>query len=162
MAQIESFSGEKAEIECIACAREQGKISSAGFIARTKYFCAEQDFEIPIPGFVIVSARRHILSVADFTESEQKDFIKFVCKVRKGMKAALNIKEAYLFQNEDSVHHFHLWMFPRFEWMEKFGRRIQSVRPIMEYARENLKTKENIKLVEDSVEKMKKYMGKTS
>jgi len=41
--------------------------------------------------------------------------------------------------------------------VEKFGKKIQSVRPIMEYARENMKTSENLKKVDEAMEKMKTY-----
>jgi hypothetical protein len=50
---------------------------------------------------------------------------------------------------------------PRYDWMkEKFGRKIQSVRPIMEYARESLKTPDSLKMVDEAMEKMKRYFQK--
>lgn len=38
---------------------------------------------------------------------------------------------------------------------EKFGSKMPSVQPIMEYARDNLKTPENLQRVGDAVEKLK-------
>ena len=158
--KIETYDGkEQKEIDCIGCAIESGNTNPMkGTIIKTKFFDVHQDFEVPIPGFIIVTSRRHFLSISDFTEEEQIEFITLISKIRNGMKDVLNIEEAYLFQNEDSRHHFHLWMFPRYDWMEKFGRKIESVRPILKYAKENLKTKENLILVEEAVLKMKKYM----
>ena len=78
------------------------------------------------------------------------------------MREKLDIQTVYLVQEEDTSHHFHLWVFPRYEWMvEKFGRKIQSVRPIMEYAREHMKTKDNLKKVDDATKKMKQFLNKT-
>jgi len=42
--------------------------------------------------------------------------------------------------------------------MEKFGNKIESVRPIMNYAKENMITDEIIKEVKENVSKMKEYM----
>jgi len=43
--------------------------------------------------------------------------------------------------------------------MERFGRKIQSVRPIMEYAKENMLDNTNLNEVKKDVKKMKKYLS---
>jgi len=75
------------------------------------------------------------------------------------MREILNIEEVYFFQNGDTTHGFHLWVFPRHKWMEKFGRRIQSIRPIMNYAKENMINDDVFKEVKEDVKKMKKFMS---
>jgi hypothetical protein len=85
------------------------------------------------------------------------EFAKLLKFLRKGLLVKLKIKEVYLFQNEDSKFGFHLWIFPRHEWMEKFGRKIQSVRPIMNYAKENMMTPEVIDELKKNVRIMKLY-----
>lgn len=132
-------------------------MKNPGIIKVTKSFAAEQDSEIPIPGFIIISSKKHVLSIEEFGKKELQEFVGLASDIRKAMKKALGIKIVYLFQNEDTPNsHFHLWMFPRYPWMKKFGIRIQSVRPIMEYARENMKTIKNLKEVSKAVEKLKK------
>ena len=42
---------------------------------------------------------------------------------------------------------------------KQFGQKIQSVRPIMEYAREEMKTDENIRGVKESNEKLREYFS---
>jgi len=69
----------------------------------------------------------------------------------------LNIRDVYFFQNEDTKHNFHLWVFPRYDWMEKFGRKIESVKPIMNYAAQNMLGKEQIDKVKNAVIKMREY-----
>jgi len=109
-----------------------------------------------------LASKRHLQSVDEFTDEERSDFIDFLCRVRKGMREALGIQVVYLIQEEDTSHHFHVWIFPRYDWMlEEFGKKIQSVRPIMEYARENLKTPNNLKKVDEATEKMKVFFNKT-
>ncbi|MBI2665803.1 hypothetical protein HYX12_04235 [Candidatus Woesearchaeota archaeon] len=127
----------------------------------TKSFDIHQDWESPIPGFFIIEIRRDVKSISEFTDQEALEFIRLVRTVTKGMKDALNIKEIYLFQNEDSEHHFHLWIFPRHDWMDKFGRKIQSVRPIINYAKKNMVNDSVLKEVKKQVKTMKTYLSKT-
>jgi diadenosine tetraphosphate (Ap4A) HIT family hydrolase len=134
------------------------KIFPNEVVIETKYFDAHQDWEVPIPGFIIVTSKRKIRSMADFTEEEAQEFIKLIIKIRKGMKEVLNIKDVYLIENEDTKHNFHLWIFPRHDWMEKFGRKIESVRPIMLHAQKSMVTDEIIKQVKEDIKKMHEYM----
>ena len=147
---ITDIKGRTKKIACIGCAILNQEVENPGSIAQTKYFVAEQDYEIPIPGFVILASKKHIYSIDEFSEAEQWDFIKFLCRLRHGMRKALNVKYVYLIQEEDTTNsHFHVWMLPRYPWMKKqFGRKIESIRPIMEYARKNMKTKNNLRRVD--------------
>ena len=128
-------------------------------IITTKYFSVHQDWLVPISGFFIIAPLRKLKSISEFSDEEASEFINLIRKVRKGMKDVLNIKEVYFFQNEDSSYGFHFWIFPRHDWMEKFGKRIQSVRPIMEYAQENMLSDDVFKEVKEYVKKMKEYMS---
>jgi diadenosine tetraphosphate (Ap4A) HIT family hydrolase len=128
-------------------------------IITTKLFNIGQDWEVPIPGFFVITPLRKLKSISEFTDKEAIEFINLIRKVRKGMRDVLGIEDVYLFQTEDTEHNFHLWIFPRHSWMEKFGRKIQSVRPIMNYAKENMLSDDVFNKVRDYVKKMKKYMS---
>ena len=130
----------------------------SGEIIDTSFFNIHQDRETPIPGFFIIELKRKANSISEFSNSEAEEFIYLLKRLRKGMSDILKIKEVYLFQNEDSKHGFHLWVFPRLDWMDDFGRKIQSVRPIMDYAEKNLASKKVISEVKRYVKEMKKYM----
>jgi len=128
-------------------------------IFATKNFRVEQDWSVPIPGFFVIISKRKISSVAEFTDEEAREFIRLLCTIRRGMKNILGIKTVYLFQNEDTDRKlFHPWIFPRYKWMEKFGNKIESVRPIINYAKEHMKKDEILQEVRDAVKKMKEYM----
>ncbi len=75
-------------------------------------------------------------------------------KARGWMKNVLGIKDVYIFQNEDTDHGFHVRMFPRFDRMEQFGRKVESIRPIMNYAKQNMMNQSNISQMRKYVEKM--------
>jgi len=124
----------------------------------TKHFDIHQDWEVPISGFFIIASKRKISSIVDFNKKEVQEFSELLYKLRKGMKDILKIENVYLFQREDSRGGFHLWIFPRLSWMKKFGRKIESIRPIIDYAKEKMVNEKTRKEIEDMVKKMKNYM----
>ncbi len=126
-------------------------------ILTTDNFIVAQDWEVPIAGFFILSTKRKIRSISEFNEEEAREFGVLIKKVRIGMGEALDINDVYFFQNEDSVHGFHLWMFPRYEWMKEFGAKIESVRPIMKYAQGLEITEELLSEVKKSATLMRDY-----
>jgi diadenosine tetraphosphate (Ap4A) HIT family hydrolase len=138
----------------------RGEIKSLSqVVAETKNFEVRQDYEIPISGFMILSSKKHLKGIGDFNEEERKEYIDFLFKIRKIMSKVLNIDYVYFIQEEDSIEgssHFHVWLFPRFDWMSKFGNGIESVRPIMEYARKSMKNEKNLEDVKRVALEIKK------
>ena len=131
-------------------------------IITTRLFNVGQDWEVPIPGFFIIAPLRSLKSVAEFTDPEAGEFANLLRKVRKGMRDVLGIEEVYFFQNEDTKHGFHFWIFPRHPWMEQFGRKIESVRPIIKYAEGQMVNDEVLAEVRNCVAKMKRYFEANS
>ena len=126
-------------------------------ILTTDNFIVAQDWEVPIAGFFFLFTKRKSRSISEFNEEEAREFGVLIKKVRIGMGEALDINDVYFFQNEDSVHGFHLWMFPRYEWMKEFGAKIESVRPIMKYAQGLEITEELLSEVKKSATLMRDY-----
>jgi len=124
----------------------------------TEFFDVHQDWMMPISGFFIIKPLRKIRSVTELNDDEAIDFINLIRKVRLGMKDILGIETVYLFQSEDSRHGFHLWMFPRHQWMEQFGRKIESVKPIMNYAKKNMANEEIFQQIREAVAKTRDYL----
>lgn len=124
----------------------------------TDHFTIAQDCEVPLPGFFIVAAKRKLRSLAEFTDAETQEFVQLIRAVRNGMQDMLQINTVYFFQNEDTEHNFHFWIFPRHVWMESFGRKIESVKPIMNYAKEHCATPSIIAEVHRVAEQMKTYL----
>ena len=125
----------------------------------TKYFDIHQDWDVPIPGFFIIASTKGKISLDEFDDEEANEFFVLVRKLRKGMREILGIKTVYFFQDE-STHHgiFHLWVFPKYEWMDQFGQKIESIRPIINYAKENMVNEDVSGEVKDMVKKMADYM----
>ena len=154
--ELTDYRGKKLSVDCLACARERGEVT-LGDIVRSDYFDAHQDFGIPIPGFIIISSRRHVQSIDECTDEEQVDLIRLLARVRAAMRKVLDIRTAYIFQAEDTRHaHFHLWIAPRYPWMEEmFGTRIESLRPIIEYSKQHLRTEESIAEVDAATDALR-------
>lgn len=126
-------------------------------ILTTENFIVAQDWEVPISAFFILSTKRKIRSIAEFTDEEASEFGPIIKKVRLAMSKVLGIQHVYFFQNEDTEHGYHLWMFPRHEWMKNIGTKIESVRPIMIAAKNLEITDELIFEVKESVKLMRDY-----
>jgi diadenosine tetraphosphate (Ap4A) HIT family hydrolase len=125
-------------------------------ILLTKTFDVHQDWTVPIPSFFIVASRDDSKkSFADFDDEEITELGNTLKKVRTAMRDTLNIENVYIFQNEDTDHGFHIWMFPRYDWMNTIGTKIQSVRPIIEYAKDNMNTKETLSEIHNVSDKMR-------
>jgi len=127
----------------------------------TKHFDVHQDWDVPIPGFFIIAVIGKIQSIEEFNEEETLEFIQMIKKIRKGMREILGIKNVYLFQDESTKHNlFHMWILPRYDWMDKFGEKIQSIRPIIEYSKQNMTKESDLQEVRDYASKMREYMNK--
>ncbi len=51
-----------------------------------------------------------------------------------------------------------MWIVPRYEWMESFGRSVESIRPILLHAREHMSDAVNLKTVEETIVRLKRAM----
>lgn len=162
MVVIKDISGVEHEIKCIACAIQSGKVAlPIERIAETEHFVAEQDFEYPIEGFVIIASKRHIKSVLEFTNEEQKDFSNFLTECRKAMKERLGIEEVTIVQEEtSSSSHFHVWLFPWLPWMSEHKRKVNNVMNIMGIAKAERSNDIELVKINESNTKLKEYFTK--
>lgn len=161
MRKITLSNGNTVEVECLSCALTSGMIEpDGGVVLETEYFHAHQDVAYPIRGLIILASKRHIKCFDELTEEEKIDYIKVLSKIRKAQRDVLGIEYVYYFYNEDTTHHFHTWMVPRYEWMCEFGRSVESVRPVLLHARNEMKSKQNIQEVMGAIDTLKKELNK--
>ena len=142
--------------KCVGCSIALGEIiPPGGVIKETKNFIIHQDPEIPIKAFLIIASKKHIKSISELSYEEAQELFDLVYKARVTMKNVKDIKEVTIIQEERSGH-FHLWLLPRYEWMdEKFENSLASVREIMKYAKINYKSEENIQAILETVKLIK-------
>ena len=153
MRTITLSNGNKVEVECLSCALTSGLIEpDGGVVIETDFFHAHQDVAYPIKGLIILASKRHIKCFDELTEEERIDYITILSKIRKAQRDVLGIDYVYYFYNEDTTHHFHTWMVPRYDWMYKFGRSVESVRPVLLHARNDMNDEDNVKEVMNAIE----------
>ncbi len=151
--------GKTIEVECLSCALTSGVIEpDGGVVVETEYFHAHQDVAYPIRGLIILASKRHIKCFDELTEEEKLDYINILSKIRKAQRDVLGIEYVYYFYNEDTIHHFHTWMVPRYEWMYEFGRSVESVRPVLLHARNEMNTVKNLKEVMEAIRVLTKEL----
>jgi len=150
--RITLSNGNTVEVECLSCALTSGLIEpDGGVVLETEFFHAHQDVAYPIKGLIILASKRHIKCLDELTEEEKTDYINILTKIRKAQRDVLGIEHIYYFYNEDTTHHFHTWMVPRYEWMNTFGRSVESVRPVLLHARNVMNDEENLKEVLEAI-----------
>ena len=142
--------------KCKGCQIQDGSFKvNGGFIHESKHFNVIQDYLIPIPSFMVIQSKRHIKGVDQFSLEEQQEYSTFLFEVRKAMRDVLGIETVYLIQEEDSIH-FHMWLLPMYDWMEKG---IANARKNCYYARDNMNTEENMKEVNRCIQKLNEYFN---
>lgn len=156
---VKDILGKEWNCKCIGCSIGTGEITPPGeVIISTENFVLHQDPEIPIKGFLIIASKKHIKSISQLTLEESQELFDLVYRARRALTLIEDIKEVSIIQEERSGH-FHLWLFPRYEWMyEKFKNSLSTVREILFYAKDKYKNEENITDILATVEIIRDYM----
>ena len=156
------FLGNKWNYECMGCAISNKEIDiPGGIIYEGKYTLLGADPEIPIPGFLILTIKRHVNSISQLSKEERYEVADVVFYAEKALKE-LNITNEITLVQEERSKHLHIWIFPNYDWMnEKFGKGIKYLRDISEYAQKNI-TENSIKEIFNIIEKIKKYFQEHS
>ena len=160
MRAIITADNKKFEVECIGCSIAKKEVDIiGGIIAETENFILANDFEYPIPGFLIIGSKKHIQNITEFTQAEYGEVMDLLFKARKGMLDILKIEQATIIQEEGTQgSHFHIWLFPWYDWMKEIGTGVSSVRQIMKYAKENNGTKDVLERIISESEKLRDFI----
>jgi diadenosine tetraphosphate (Ap4A) HIT family hydrolase len=141
----------------MGCAISSGTmLVPGGFIHKTPNFCVHQDPLIPLPGFLVIAALRHIRSISEMQKSEYEEFSLLIQASHQAIKAVTGIEHLTIIQEESSIH-FHLWFFPWLDFViEKYGQpSLTKIREIMfDYRKQTMNESEWAEL-EKTIEKIK-------
>ena len=153
---------EKVVNDCLGCELANGMLDVfGGMLYQDEYFNISQDFELPIDGFIIIASNKHYEFINDITDSERFLLINLINKVTKLLRSYEVCSEFNIILEEKVGRHFHVWIMPRHKWMiEKFGNVLKNIQVIQDYAKENMRTEENILKIEDTCKKLKYDLNK--
>lgn len=145
--------------DCFGCALGCGEIPPpGGLIAETSNFILHQDPEVLIRGFLIISAKRHLQSLAQMSPAEAQELFSLVYQARLALEKVIPGVVVTLIQEERSGH-FHLWLLPRCAWMDEFfDPSLNNIRPLMAYAKTHRKTEAGIREILETVEAVRQAM----
>ncbi len=161
MSIVKSFDDKMIDVgDCMGCtkAKSAGNLDiNPGEIVRTRNFDISQDFELPINGFIVIGSIRHIESINEMTMEEKQELIMLIDVVISSLKK-LNVCSQYnVVWEEKDNNHFHVWLMPRHKYLlEAMGRNItKKIGELFDYAKNNLRTEENVNAIYDTIEKLK-------
>ena len=113
---------------------------------------------MPLKGFMIIQSKKHTNSLLGFEKEEIEELNELIYKTRKAMND-LNISDEVTIVQEERSKHFHIWLFPNYEWMqEKFGKGVKYLRDINEYIIENATANDKEEVLK-TVEDLKRYFN---
>lgn len=135
--------------ECPACDFNNHLFSlDCGMAYEDEMFTLAQDWELPIPGFLVASPKRHVEKFSELSSEERAKIFEVVDKcinILRENKVCENFN--VIFEEKDGIH-FHIWIMPRHDWMiREFGNPTKRIDDVFKYAKNNLRTNENLEYI---------------
>lgn len=146
------YAGNKIAVDgCLGCAYAKHEFSlPTGIEYEDELFTLSQDWELPIQGFFVVAPKHHVEKFSELTNIERTkifEIVDYAIKILRENKVCDSFNVIF---EEKLGRHFHIWIMPRHEWMKNLvGDITDHIGTIFDYAKKNLKTKENLKEIEN-------------
>lgn len=102
---------------------------------------------------MVLGINKHIKSLNEMTSNERFNVIETLNKTIEVIKKSDIAKEVLLIQ-EEKASHFHIWIVPIHDWMDKFGRNVRNIKEIINYAKHNFDEEQKVELLQ-AIEKIK-------
>ncbi|MDE6585301.1 MAG: hypothetical protein K2K80_01295 [Clostridia bacterium] len=146
--------------DCLSCAINSGKVKPfGGIIYETANFVVTQDFSRPIIGFLVISAKRHVVTYDNLTEEERADLAELAYKTQTVLKNLKICDYFNIYVAEYKEGHFHLQILPRYKYMEdEHGTIIGNLNRGFKYAKDNLSLPENLIKINEALQKISQEM----
>ena len=148
MNKVIDIFGKEIEFECMGCDIANHKlIPPGGYVYEDDFINVSADPEIPIKGFMVLGINKHIKSLNEMSETERINIIKILNKTISTIKKVNIAKEVLLIQ-EEKANHFHIWIVPIHDWMNKFGKNVKNIKEIIDYSKQNFNENQKIELLQ--------------
>lgn len=151
--------GNKITYECMGCESANHQlIPPGGYVYEDDFINVAADFEIPIPGFMILGINKHYHSLNQMTEQERKKIMEVLNQTIEIVKKVCQVEEVTVIQ-EERCKHFHIWILPTYQWMETYGKGCFGIKEKFEVAKKE-NNPDNIKNCLIKVEEIRKEFQK--
>ena len=134
---------------CPGCAyaRHEFKLP-CGMAYENENFTLSQDWELPILGFFVVSPKKHVEKLEELTKAERNEMFDIVDRTIKILRGNNVCDRFEVVFEEKENRHLHVWIMPRHKWMKDINKDIiDNIGMIFDYAKQNLKNKENDEMI---------------
>lgn len=106
-------------------------------------FTVAQDWELPIEGFMIVSPKRHVERLDEFSRDERIEMLDIVNRTIKILRENDVCEKFDVIFEERANRHLRVWIMPRHEWMMEICEGIiDNVEVVCDYAKKNFRNDE--------------------
>lgn len=146
MGNIISYDNKKLEFDgCPGCAYAKHEfVLSCDIAYEDDMFILSQDWELPIQGFFVLSSKKCVDKLSDFSKNERDLMFDIVDKTIKILKENDVCDSFNVIFEEKKNKHFHVWIMPRCSWMSDVSYDIiDNIGEIFKYAKEHFKTEDN-------------------
>lgn len=128
-------------------------IPPGGYVYEDDFINVSADFEIPIPGFMILGINKHYQSINQMTSQERSKVIEVLNQTIEIVKKVCQVENVTIIQEEKCTH-FHIWILPSYSWMDQFGKGSYGIKEKFSFAKEK-NNEENIKNCLKKVEEIR-------
>lgn len=128
--------GKEIEFNCLGCDIANHKmLPLGGYVYEDNFINISADPEIPIPGFMVLGINKHVKSMNELTKEERYQIMDILNLTIEKIKECKISNEVLLIQ-EEKASHFHIWIVPIHEWMNKFDKNVRNIDKIIEYSKQ--------------------------
>ena len=128
--------GKEIEFNCLGCDIASHKmLPPGGYVYEDNFINVSTDPEIPIPGFMVLGINKHVKSMNELTKEERYQIMDILNLTIEKIKECKISNEVLLIQ-EEKASHFHIWIVPIHEWMNKFDKNVRNIDKIIEYSKQ--------------------------
>ena len=136
---------------CPGCAYARHEFDlQCGIAYENERFILTQDWELPIPGFFIISPKRHLERVEELSQEEKNEIFNIADKTIKILRKNKICDRFNLILEEKDGKHLHIWIMPRHNWMYNLSDGIiNDIGKIREYAKKSLRNEKIYKNIKN-------------
>lgn len=109
---------EELDVPCAGCVVMDETKFKQGRIYQTKLFDISQDFEIALPGMMVISPMRHVSNFADLTDEERAELGVLTIKCKQALSELWDVKQVSYSFYEKANGHVHFVIIPLWEWFD--------------------------------------------
>lgn len=148
---------------CPGCAYAKGEFSlPCGMIYQDEDFTVSQDWELPIPGFIVVCpVKKHVQNIFELDDDTLSKMFLLVKEIENVLIENNIAKDFNIVAQEKENVHLHIWIMPQYEWMKKIHKSsMAKLEDVFAYAKKELKTKDTFDEIERVSELLRQKLKK--